>query len=155
MAVLVIGEIIDVIVTRLEQYGAWIDYQGHSGLVTIPEVSWSRIGHPGEVLSIGQVVQVKVLVAAPSAEFSASVRAVRPEQNPWYDPTRFAVGNEFDGSVVRVLGYGCFIELRPDVWGLLKRESWPRELAVGDVVSVRVIRSEPESRKVEVALADG
>lgn len=150
-----IGAIVEAVVTRLEQYGAWLDCAGRSGLVQIPEVSWSRIRHPSDVLSVGQRIRVKVLVVRADGKFTASIRAVHPEKDPWYDPAIFAVGAEFVGPVVLVTDYGCFVELRPEVWGLYKKEQWTRPMAVGDRVRVRVEKVDAESRKVEVSLLLG
>jgi ribosomal protein S1 len=145
----------DVVVTRLEQYGAWIECGGKPGLVTIPEVSWSRIGHPADVLAVGQHLPVKILNVRDDGQFTASVRAVHPEQDPWYNPAVFAVGSEFVGPVVRVLDYGCFVELRPEVWGLLRRKNWPGPVAAGDQLRVRVESVDAAARKVEVVLVSG
>jgi small subunit ribosomal protein S1 len=144
------GDIIEAVVTRVEIYGVWIEHGGQRGLITIPELSWSRIAHPREVLTVGQVVRVKVLVASPGREFAASIRAAQPDSDPWREPSRFAVGAVFEAPVVRILEYGCFVELRPDVWGLLRCELWPHPLAVGDVVRIRVAQCDPETRKVTV-----
>lgn len=146
-----IGDFTEANVTRLEQYGAWIDCEGQTGLVTIPEVSWSRIGHPAEVLSIGQPVRVKVLGIREDGEFTASIRAVHPELDPWHDPSVFAVGTEFVGRVVRVLEYGCFVELRPEVWGLLRREKWKCPIAVGEQMQIRIESVDISARKIEVS----
>lgn len=147
---LIPGSIVESKVTRLEQYGAWVECNGQKGLVVIPEVSWSRIGHPGEVLSIGEYVPVKILAVQPDGRFSALLKAVHPELDPWRDPTVFAAGMEFVGPVVRILEYGCFVELKPDVWGLLRRQQWPGPLAAGDRLRVRVESVDPQSRKIEV-----
>jgi ribosomal protein S1 len=101
MEVLSPGAIIDAVVERIEPYGAWIDHEGRRGLVGIPEVSWSRIGHPGEALSVGQRIRVKVLAVA-EGQFSASIRAARPELDPWRDPAEFSKGTAF----VAPLSYG-------------------------------------------------
>ena len=148
---LTIGAVIDAVVTRLEPYGAWIDCAGQTGLVLIPEVSWSRIRHPSDALSVGQRVRVKVLVIRTDGQFTASIRAVHPEQDPWHDPTLFAAGTECLGTVVRVLEYGCFVELRPEVWGLLRKERWPAPMAVGDEVRVHIERVDAATRKIEVS----
>jgi small subunit ribosomal protein S1 len=153
MKPLTVGTIIEAVVTRPEQYAAWIDCAGRAGVVTFPEVSWSRIRHPGDVLSVGQSVRVKVLVAPESKPFSASIRAVRPDRDPWYEPALFAVGAEFVGPVVLSLDYGCFVELRPDVWGLLPRGRWSGSLKVGDRALVRVESVDVAARKVEVSIA--
>jgi small subunit ribosomal protein S1 len=151
MRELVPGQIVEATVTRLEQYGAWIDCAGRRGLVQIPEVSWRRISHPADALWVGQSLPVKVLIVREDGKFTASIRGVHPEQDPWYDPSLFAVGAQFTGRVVLVTEYGCFVELRPEVWGLLKREQWTKPLVVGDELRVCVKRSDPASRKVEVA----
>ena len=62
-------------------------------------------------------------------------------------------GAEFDAPVVRVMTYGDFLELRPEVWGLLMRGHAPAALAVGDRLRVRVVSSDPVTRKVEVVPA--
>jgi small subunit ribosomal protein S1 len=149
----IVGELIDTQVTRLEPYGAWIeDNAGNPGLVVIPEISWSRISHPGDVLAVGKHVTVKILALPADRPFAASLRAVHPEDDPWFKPELFAVGTRFRATVVQVLEYGCFVELRPEVRGLLRREHWPARLELGDLLDVKVTSSNSESRRVEVAL---
>ena len=145
-----VGAVIEASVTRLEPYGAWVEYAGRPGLITIPEVSWSRITHPGDVLQVGQRVRAKVLVLGPAGELSLSIRAAHPEQDPWRDPLAFAPGKEFVGPVALVLGYGCFVELAPEVRGLLPKGHWSRDLAIGDRVRVRVVSADPVTHKVEL-----
>lgn len=149
MASLAAGEVVEVTVVRLAHFGAWVDHAGRVGLVNIPEIAWFRIDYPKKVLFVGQRVQVKVLTVTADS-FRASIRAVHPEADPWFAPERFAVGTEFETAVVRVTEYGCFVELRPEVWGLLRRESVPRAMSVGDVVRVRVVRCDMRMRRVEV-----
>ncbi len=132
MKPLSVGAIVEVVVTRLEAYGAWIDCDGQTGLISISEVSWSRISHPGDVLVVGQHLPVNILVVSTGEPFSASIRSMHPEDDPWYEPSRFTIGAEFVGRVVRVLEYGCFVELRPEVWGMLRRERWASLPKVGD-----------------------
>ena len=76
---------------------------------------------------------------------------MHPELNPWRDPSLFAVGHVFTGPVVRVMNYGCFIELRPEVWGLLHRDRWSRSYEVADRVAVRVESVDPALRKIELS----
>ena len=150
MEPLSVGAVIEASVTRLEPYGAWVECAGRPGLITIPEVSWSRISHPGDVLHVGQRVRAKVLVLGPAGELALSIRAAHPEQDPWRDPLTFAPGKEFVGPVALVLGYGCFVQLAPEVRGLLRRGHWSRDLAVGDRVCVRVVSADPITHKVEL-----
>ncbi|MBN9521411.1 S1 RNA-binding domain-containing protein [bacterium] len=147
---LAVGDIVDAVVTRLEPYGAWVEADGRTGLIRIPEISWSRISHPKDVLAVGQGVRAVVLQVGGADGFNGSIRAVHPERDPWFDPTVFAAGAEFDAPVVRVMEYGYFLELRPDVWGLLRRECWAGAFTVGDRLRVRVVSSDTQTRKVEV-----
>jgi ribosomal protein S1 len=153
MEALAAGQTIEATVTRLENYGAWIESGGRTGLILIPEISWSRIRHPSEALAVGQSVSVKILHVA-AAQFWASLKAMHPELNPWRDPAVFAVGSEFTGTVVRVLEFGCYVELRPDVWGLLRRDQWPQPIEVGERLNVRVVIVDAELRKIAVSLID-
>jgi small subunit ribosomal protein S1 len=146
------GAIVDAVVERIEPYGAWIDCGGRRGLVGIPEVSWSRIRHPGEVVSVGQQVRAKVLAVAKD-QFSASIRGAYPELDPWRDPTEFGEGREFVAPVVLETDYGCFVELRPEVWGLLRREGCPEGVRVGERLRDIVQSTDAVHRKVEVSLS--
>jgi small subunit ribosomal protein S1 len=150
---LTVGDIVEAVVTRLEPYGAWVEADGWKGLIRIPEISWSRISHPRDALAPGQRVRAVVLQVGGPDGFNGSIKSVHPERDPWSDPTVFAAGTTFDAPVVRVVDYGCFVELRPDVWGLLRRERWPGPLAAGDRLRVRVESSDPLARKVEVGVA--
>ncbi len=151
---LTVGDIVGAVVTRLEPYGAWVEADGRAGLIRIPEVSWSRISHPKDVLAVGQGVRAVVVQVGGADGFNGSIKAVHPEHDPWFDPTAFAVGTEVDASVARVMEYGDFLELRPDVWGLLRRGRRTGPLAVGDRLRVRVEASDPETRKIEVGVVD-
>jgi small subunit ribosomal protein S1 len=146
------GQIIEVTVTRLEHYGAFCDFEGRTGLITLPEISWSITRHPGDRLTVGERLKVKVIMAPPGREFSASIRQVHPERDPWIDPSRFRVGSIHEGKVTQVLDYGYFIELYPDVRGLLKKENWPRPMQVGEQAKVQVISMDARLRKIEVVL---
>ena len=146
------GAIIDVIVERIEPYGAWVDHRGRRGLVAIPEVSWSRIRHPGEALSVGQRVRVKVLAVAEDC-FSASIRAAHPELDPWRHAAQFSKGTAFVAPVVLETAYGYFVELRPEVWGLLPREKCSAGVCVGDWLQVTVESTDEVRRMIEVSLS--
>lgn len=150
MIPLTVGDVIEVVVTRLENYGAWVEADGRPGLIRIPEISWARISHPADVLAVGQRVRVTVLQVGGRDGFNGSIKVVHPERDPWFDPAAYAAGTEFDAPVVRVVEYGYFLELRPEVWGLLRRGRRAEALAVGDRLRVRVEASDPLTRKVEL-----
>ncbi len=133
------GDIIEAFVTQIENFGVWIECDGKRGLVNIPEIRWTPIGHPSDVFTLGQRVRVQVLRATPDHPFSASIRVLHPELNPWRDPSLFPVEEVFEGKVARVMNYGCFVEIAPHVWGFLHRDHYFAEYEVGQTILVRLI----------------
>ncbi len=85
-------------------------------------------------------------------EFAASIKAAHPELDPWRDPAVFSEGASFVASVVLVTQYGCFVELRPEVWGLLPRENCPEGVRVGDRLRVAVESTDVARRRVRCRL---
>ena len=87
------GDVVEVVVTRLEPYGAWVEADGRPGLIRIPEIGWSPISHPRDVLAVGQRVRAVVLQVGGADGFNGSIRAARPERAARRaDPSAFAVG---------------------------------------------------------------
>ncbi len=105
---LAVGETRTGHVISLADFGAFVDIGGADGLVHISEISWKRVGHPKEVLSVGQEVRVKVLGVDPDRNrISLSIRAL--EDNPWemiYD--RFSEGQLVEGTVTKLTKFGAF-----------------------------------------------
>lgn len=112
-------EIIKGIVKRLTDFGAFVDVGGIDGLVHISEVSWQRVGHPQEVLKVGEEVNVKVLEVIPERErISLSIR--RTQLDPWTRINKeFTVGEIITGRVTRIVNFGAFVELIPGAEGLV------------------------------------
>lgn len=113
------GEIIDGVVKRLTDFGAFVDVGGIDGLVHISEVSWQRVGHPQEVLKVSEEVQVKVLEVIPERErISLSIRRTQPD--PWTRINEeYQVGEIITGRVTRIVNFGAFVELIPGAEGLV------------------------------------
>lgn len=114
-----VGEIINGTVKRLTDFGAFVDVGGIDGLVHISEVSWQRVGHPQDVLKVGEQVDVKVLEVIPERErISLSIRQAQPD--PWVTAgQQFSAGDIIKGKVTRIVNFGAFIELIPGVEGLV------------------------------------
>jgi small subunit ribosomal protein S1 len=112
-------EVITGIVKRLTDFGAFVDVGGIDGLVHISEVSWQRVGHPQEVLKVGEEVNVKVLEVIPERErISLSIR--RTQLDPWTRINKeFSVGEIITGRVTRIVNFGAFVELIPGAEGLV------------------------------------
>ena len=146
------GDVLDVVVEHLAPFGAFVGAGSHRGLINIPEISWRRISHPAEALSVGQTVRVRVLrINHRDNTFRDSLRALHPEENPWRYPSVFAVGNEFTGVVERVLNYGVFVELFEGERGLVRAEPGKPLPVVGQRIRVRVSAVNVEQRRVELA----
>ena len=107
------GEVIKGTVRRLADFGAFVDIGGVDGLVHVTDLSWGRVHHPSEVVSIGDVIEVKVLKVEPERErVSLSYKQTRPR--PWtVAAEKYPVGAVVEGKVVRITTFGAFVELEP------------------------------------------
>lgn len=106
-------------VSRLTDFGAFVDLGGVDGLIHISEMSWGRISNPREVLKEGQEVEVIVLdVDKEKGKISLSLKD--SDKNPWkFAAEKYAVGSIVEGKVVRMVPFGAFVELEPGVDGLV------------------------------------
>jgi predicted RNA-binding protein with RPS1 domain len=106
-------------VKRLTDFGAFVDIGGIDGLVHISEISWNRIGHPSEMLKVGDTIEVVVLGVEPENErISLGYKQTRP--HPWDNiQDRYKAGQVITGKVVRLVDFGAFVELEPGVEGLV------------------------------------
>ena len=102
------GEIIPGVVKRLTDFGAFVDVGGIDGLVHISEISWQRVGHPQDVLKVGEEIEVKVLEIIPERErISLSLRQAQPD--PWTKvDEEYTVGEIISGKVTRIVNFGAF-----------------------------------------------
>lgn len=146
-------------VSRLTDFGAFVDLGGVDGLIHISEMSWGRISNPKEVLKEGQEVEVFVLdVDKEKGKISLSLKDA--DKNPWkLAAEKYAVGSIVEGKVVRMVPFGAFIELEPGVDGLVhisqianKHVVKPEdELKVGEVINVKVLEVNPEQKKISLS----
>ncbi len=162
MGTMIPGEIVEVVVEGIEHYGAWVDWNGQMGLVLIPDISWFPFREIGDVVSVGQTIRVKVLALLPRRpaespgrreEFSASLKGVQPDQDPWLRVDEFRPGTVVDGKVDRLTSYGAFVLFAPGVLGLLERPDCPEDWEVGDLARVQIRDVDQEKRQVRLTLA--
>lgn len=151
-------------VISLADFGAFVDIGGADGLVHLSEISWKRLNHPSEMLKVGQKVQVKVLGVDPERKrISLSMREL--EQDPWLAiASRFGVGQLVEGTITKLTKFGAFASLGGEegyeVEGLIhiselsdRRIEHPREVVKeGDRLRMRVIKVEPERRRIGLSL---
>lgn len=125
------GDIRKGTVKNITDFGAFIDLNGLDGLLHITDMSWGRIGHPSEVLKVGQDIDVVVLDINREKE-RVSLGLKQKMANPWDEiEAKYPVGQKVNGRVVNLVPYGAFIELEPGVEGLVHvtELSWTKRIA--------------------------
>jgi len=133
------GDIRKGTVKNITDFGAFIDLNGIDGLLHITDMSWGRIGHPSEILKVGQDIDVVVLDINREKE-RVSLGLKQKLANPWEQiETKYPVGTRVKGRVVNLVPYGAFVELEPGVEGLVHvtELSWTKRIAKpSDVLKV-------------------
>ncbi|MDY6826673.1 MAG: bifunctional 4-hydroxy-3-methylbut-2-enyl diphosphate reductase/30S ribosomal protein S1 [Bacillota bacterium] len=157
-----VGSTIKGVVKRLTNFGAFVDIGGIDGLVHISELSWERVGHPSEVLKVGDEIEVKVLEVIPEKErISLSIRKTQPD--PWTRAVQELEGGQLiTGKVTRLVNFGAFIELRPGVEGLAHisqladyHVQHPSEiLKEGEDVEVKILEIKPKAKRISLSVKE-
>lgn len=151
-------------VTRLTDFGAFVDLGGIEGMVHISEMSHLRIKHPSEVIQSGQTVKVKVLKIEEEKEgrpkISLSIKALEPDA--WERGLDFKEGEIIKGKVSRLMDFGAFVEVAPGVVGLVhisemsdERVPHPnRFLREGELIDVMVLGIDHEARRISLSIKE-
>lgn len=155
------GQILNGIVKNLTDYGAFIDLGGIDGLLHITDISWKRVKHPSELLTVGQDVKVKVL-SFDSDRNRVSLGMKQLGNDPWVDLVeRYPVSKRLEGKVTNITDYGCFVEIEEGVEGLvhMSEMDWTNKnvhpskvVSLGDVVQVMVLEIDPERRRISLGM---
>ncbi len=161
LATLEVGQVRQGSVKNITDFGAFIDLGGLDGLLHITDIAWGRVGHPSEVLSIGEEVEVKVLNYDEKRE-RISLGMKQLQDHPWKDvEEKYPVDNKVIGKVVSITDYGAFVELEQGVEGLvhISEMSWTQHIrhpsklvSIGDEVEVMVLRVDQEGQKISLGL---
>ena len=125
------GDIRKGTVKNITDFGAFIDLNGIDGLLHITDMSWGRIGHPSELLKVGQELDVVVLDVNKEKE-RVSLGLKQKMANPWDNiESKYQVGQKVKGKIVNLVPYGAFVELEPGVEGLVHvtELSWTKRIA--------------------------
>src|SRR5688572_15212953 len=125
------GDIRKGTVKNITDFGAFIDLNGLDGLLHITDMSWGRIGHPSEILKVGQDIDVVVLDINREKE-RVSLGLKQKLANPWDQiEAKYPIGQKVKGKVVNLVPYGAFVELEPGVEGLVHvtELSWTKRIA--------------------------
>ena len=158
---LLVGQVREGAVKNVTDFGAFIDLGGLDGLLHITDMSWGRVGHPGEVVDIGAMIDVKVLdIDWDRERISLGLKQLMPY--PWTDiDKKYPVGARVRGKVVSITNYGAFIELQKGVEGLvhISEMSWTRNIRhpsklvnIGDEIEAVVLKVDPQDEKISLGM---
>lgn len=156
------GTIIEGVVRRLTDFGVFVDVGGIDGLIHISELSWERVGHPQEVIKVGEKISVKVLEVNPERErISLSLKQALPD--PWTDADQeFKAGMIVTGKITRLVNFGAFVEIKPGLEGLVHisqiadyHVKHPSEvLTEGEEVEVKILDVRPDEKRISLSVKE-
>jgi small subunit ribosomal protein S1 len=161
-----VGTMIEGTVRNLTNYGAFVEIEeGIDGLLHVSDMSWTKkVAHPSEMVQKGDPVKAVVL-AVDQEKKRVALGVKQLTTDPWRDdiPMRYGIGTVIDGTVTKITNFGVFVELEKDLEGLLhvselttRKDQSPEEIVkIGDVVKVKVLRVDPEERKIGLTRMDG
>jgi small subunit ribosomal protein S1 len=155
------GEILEGVVKNITDYGAFVDLGGIDGLLHITDISWGRINHPSEKLSVGEKITVKVLHFDRERErVSLGLKQISPD--PWEEVNeKYPIGSQVKGRVVSITDYGAFVELGEGVEGLvhISEMSWTKKIkhpsqvvGGGDIIDTVVLDVDVPKKRISLGM---
>ena len=156
-----VGEVLEGMVKNITDFGAFIDLGGIDGLLHITDITWGRINHPSDKLTIGETINVKIIDYDPEAvRVSLGLKQLNDE--PWIGiEDKYPVGSTVQGKIVNMMKYGAFVELEEGVEGLIhvSEMSWTRHIKhptdlfkIGDQLEARILTVEAADKKISLGL---
>jgi len=155
------GVVMEGVVKNITDYGVFIDLGGIDGLLHITDISWGRVNHPSDKLSVGEKVPVVVLKYDKEKE-RVSLGMKQLKEDPWTTiEQRCALNSTVKGRVVSLADYGAFVELEEGVEGLVhvSEMSWTKKvrspgsiMSVGDYIEAVVLGIDQEQRRVSLGM---
>jgi small subunit ribosomal protein S1 len=156
-----IGSTVKGTVKNLTDFGAFIDLDGMDGLLHITDMTWGRLGHPSELLKVGQELEVVVLDINKEKE-RVSLGLKQTQKNPWDKiEERFPIGTNVKGKITNLVPYGAFVELEEGVEGLIhvSELSWTKRITrpsdvlnIGQEVEAIVLGVNKEEQKISLGV---
>ena len=154
------GQTIRGTVKRLVDYGAFIDVGGVDGLCHISDLSWSRVKHPSDVLTVGTELDVYVKAVDPETKrISLSIKDTM--RDPWYDKAeKYTEGDYIEGKIIKLTDFGAFMEIEPGFDGLIpmgeladKRiEKADEAVHTGDIVKVKLLHIDTKRKRISLSI---
>lgn len=156
-----VGQVRPGVVRRLTDFGAFVDIGGIEGLLHVSDISHARIGHPKDVLKVGENVQVQIL-KLDLGRNRISLGMKQLQADPWeLAGTNYRVGETVNGRVTRLMEFGAFVELEPGIEGLIPvgEMSWtqrvrhPKDVVKeGEPVRVAILSVDTDKRRISLSL---
>ncbi len=155
-----VGQVLEGTVKNMTSFGVFVDLGGLDGLLHITDISWGRINHPEDVLTLDQKIQVAVL-EFDNEKKRISLGMKQLTAHPWDSMKELKEGEKVSGKVVTVADYGAFVEIEPGVEGLIhvSEMSWSQHLRnpsdfikVGDEVEAVILDIDKEEHKLSLGL---
>jgi small subunit ribosomal protein S1 len=149
------------VVKNITDFGVFLDLDGIDGLLHITDMTWKRIKHPSELVSLGQELEVMIL-HVDKEKGRVALGLKQKEENPWEEiEKRYPVGSRVKGKIVNLVSYGAFIELEPGIEGLIhvSEMSWTKNITepsemvqVGDEVEAMVLSVQKDEGKISLGI---
>ena len=148
-------------VKGITDFGAFIDLGGVDGLLHITDMSWTRINHPSEVVSVGDTIEVLILdYDKDNSKVSLGLKQI--VANPWADIyDKYPPGTRTTGKIVNVMPYGVFVEIEKGIEGLLHSSeiTWQKKLVnpqdmfkVSEEIEVQIINVDKDSKRISLSM---
>jgi small subunit ribosomal protein S1 len=155
------GDVYDGVISSIADFGAFVDLGGADGLIHLSELSWNRVNHPSEVVSVGDEVKVQILsVDQERRRIGLSLRRLQPQ--PWDVVNQtYEVGQVVRGRITKLVNFGAFARLEKDgIEGLIhvseltdRRITHPKEVvSEGEEYDLRIIRIDTDKRRMGLSL---
>ncbi len=154
------GDVRSGVVTSVADFGVFVDLGGVDGLIHVSELAWNKVGHPSEVVKVGDPVQVKVLgIDREKNRIALSIKRLQPE--PWTTiEERYHIGDLVNATITKLASFGAFARVDEGIEGLIhvselsdRRINHPKEVVKeGDVLQLRVIKIDPARRRLGLSL---
>src|SRR5215211_6416821 len=155
------GQVIEGVVKNITDYGAFVDLGGIDGLLHVTDISYKRVGHPSEVIAIGDTVKVQIIrINRETQRISLGMKQL--ESDPWEGAAaKYPIEGNFTGRVTNITEYGAFVELEPGIEGLVhvSEMSWTKKnvhpgkiVSTSQEVDVKVLEVDEEKRRVSLGL---
>ncbi len=155
------GQVLEGVVKNITDYGAFVDLGNIDGLLHVTDISWSRINHPSEILTIGQKIKVMIIKFNEETK-RISLGMKQLDDNPWKNINKeFSVGKKMSGKVTNIADYGVFVELKDGIEGLVHSSeiSWTKSnqhpkklLNIGQEVDFVILDIDTEKHRISLSI---